>query len=144
MGLTIVSEIVKSYNGTIYVNSETNKGTQFELLFPADEKSIPIEKDEEISYGIPQGLRVLIIDDEQYVRDILADILKYLGCEVVKANGGKKGLEIYEQENADIDYVIIDMRMPKMDGPSTIAALKRINPDLRIITTSGFDDRHIV
>ena len=143
LGLSMVYGIVKSHNGTIYVNSETNKGTQFEILFPADEKSIPKEKEEEMSYGIPQGLKVLIIDDEQYVRDILADILKYLGCEVIKANGGKKGLEIYSAQKSDIDYVVIDMRMPKMDGPSTISALKKINPDLRIITTSGFDDRLI-
>lgn len=143
LGLSMVYGIVKSYNGTIHVNSETNKGTQFEILFPADEKSVPKEKEEEISYGIPQGLRVLIIDDEQYVRDILADILKYLGCEVIKASGGKQGLEIYSGEKSSIDYVVIDMRMPKMDGPSTISAFKKINPDLRIITTSGFDDRLI-
>ena len=74
---------------------------------------------------------------------MMADILKYLGCEVIKANGGKKGLEIYSAQKSDIDYVVIDMRMPKMDGPSTISALKKINPDLRIITTSGFDDRLI-
>lgn len=143
LGLSMVYGIVKSHNGTIYVNSETNKGTQFEILFPADEKSIPKGKEEETGYGIPPGLRVLIIDDEQYVRDILADILKYLGCEVIKANGGKKGLEIYSTQKSDIDYVVIDMRMPKMDGPSTISALKKLNPDLRIITTSGFDDRLI-
>lgn len=140
LGLSMVYGIIKSHGGTIYVNSEHNKGTQFEILFPADEKSIPKEIEEEAKYGIPQGLRVLIIDDEQYVRDILADILKYLGCEVLKANNGKNGIEIYSTEN-NIDYVIIDMRMPKMDGPSTISALRKINPDLKVITTSGFDDR---
>ena len=59
----------------------------------------------------------------------------------MKASNGKNGIEIYSNEKTNIDYVIIDMRMPKMDGSATISALKRINPNLRIITTSGFDDQ---
>lgn len=141
LGLSMVYGIVKNHGGTIFVNSKSDQGTQFEIIFPADKKSVPKEMEKELKYGIPQGLKVLIIDDEQYVRDILADILKYLGCEVIKANNGKNGIEIYSTEKTNIDFVIIDMRMPKMDGPSTISALKRINPDLKVVTTSGFDDQ---
>jgi signal transduction histidine kinase/CheY-like chemotaxis protein len=141
LGLSMVYGIVKNHGGTIFVNSKKDQGTQFEIIFPADEKSVPKEVEKELGYGIPDGLKVLIIDDEQYVRDILADILKYLGCEVIKANNGKNGIEIYATEQTNIDYVIIDMRMPKMDGPATISALRKINPDLRVITTSGFDDQ---
>jgi CheY-like chemotaxis protein len=141
LGLSMVYGIVKNHGGTIFVNSKKDQGTQFEIIFPADEKSVPRKAEQEVGYGIPQGLKVLIIDDEQYVRDILADILKYLGCEVVKANNGKNGIEIYSTEKTNIDYVIIDMRMPKMDGPATISALRKINPDLKVITTSGFDDQ---
>lgn len=140
LGLSMVYGIVKSHSGSIYVNSEENKGTRFDILIPADESSVPKQVEKEMKKGIPPGLKILIIDDEQYVRDILADILKYLGCEVIKASDGKNGIEVLSQ-NDNIDYVIVDMRMPKMDGPATISALTKTNPDLQIIATSGYDDR---
>lgn len=143
LGLSMVYGIIKNHNGATFVNSVENEGTRFEILLPAEEQSIEGEKESLKVSGIPKGLRILIVDDEPYVRDILSDILKYLGCKVIKAENGKQAVELFSTEKDKIDYAVIDLRMPKMDGLQAIAELEKINPELKFITTSGFDDRSI-
>lgn len=142
LGLSMVYGIVKSHNGHIEVYSKEKRGTTFEILLPVDEKFIESRPEPVSQEDIPKGLTFLIVDDEEYVRDILADILKFLGNQVLKASSGKEALDVYSQKAKEIDYVIVDLRMPKMDGRSTFLALKKINPHLKAIFTSGFDDRY--
>jgi PAS domain S-box-containing protein len=143
LGLSMVYGIIKKHDGETFVHSIENEGTKFEILLPADEKGFEKVSEEISIQHVPEGLGVLVVDDEPYVRDILTDILKFLGCNVIKAESGRQAIEIFSSEKDKIDYAVVDMRMPKMDGPAAISELRKINPDVKIITTSGFDDRSV-
>ena len=81
---------------------------------------------------------VLIVDDEAYVREAVADILSFAGLQVVEAKHGKDALHQYTTHPSAIDAVILDMQMPVMDGPTTLYALREINPNIKIIISSGY------
>ncbi len=140
LGLSMVYGIVQNHNGKVFVDSKVGMGTEFEIYLPAkgkqeSKKSEPVEE-ENISHDQKS---FLIIDDEQNVREVLGDILRFLGHNVYIAESGRKGMEIYQKHLNEIDYIILDMRMPKMDGRATLIELRKINPDVRVIATSGFD-----
>ncbi|RMG60935.1 MAG: PAS domain-containing hybrid sensor histidine kinase/response regulator [Calditrichaeota bacterium] len=140
LGLSMVYGIVKSHNGVITVNSKPQMGTRFDILIPAQpDMAVEGEKEEE-EPRLPDGLRFLIIDDEEFVRDILSDILRFMGADVVKAKGGQEGLRLFERHQGEFDYVIIDLRMPGMDGRKTLVELRKMNPRVRAILSSGYDD----
>ena len=141
LGLSMVYGIVKSHNGHIDVSSGEGKGTHFDIYLPAEDSTVGTQEPEELQPSQSRNLRFLIVDDEPYVRDILADILKFLGCKVEKASSGKEAIEMYSQKMSHINYVVVDLRMPKMDGKATIEALKKLNPEVKVLVTSGFDDR---
>ncbi len=140
LGLSMVYGIVKSHNGVITVNSKPQMGTRFDILIPAQPDMAPQGEVEEEEPRLPEGLRFLIIDDEEFVRDILADILRFMGAEVVKVGSGREGLDLIQRHRNEFDYVIIDLRMPTMDGRKTLVELRKINPQVRAILSSGYDD----
>jgi DNA-binding NtrC family response regulator len=88
-------------------------------------------------------MTILVIDDEDYVLNILADTLEYLGYDVVKFNSGKTAIDYVKTSNNKLHFAIIDLKMPDIDGRDTSMALRKIKPDLKIIFTSGFDDHPI-
>ncbi len=141
LGLSMIYGIVKGHNGEIFVHTEEKKGTRFDIFLPADKTSVPPVEETPGDTAAPKNLEILVVDDEEYVRNILADILKFLGHKVRKADSGKMALEIFHQHKESIDYVILDMRMPKMDGRVTLEGLHKIKPDVKVIITTGFDSQ---
>ena len=140
LGLSMVYGIVHNHHGNVFVNSQVGKGTEFTIYLPAGGKKVqPAEEPEEEQILSPNHKSFLIIDDEQNVREVLGDILRFLGHVVFLADSGPQGIKIYKNHQEDIDYVILDMRMPKMDGRATLAELRKINPGVKVIATSGFD-----
>ncbi len=140
LGLSMVYGIVKGLNGHIEVTSRSNVGTSFDIYLPVDaglKSPELVETQESVN---PKNFRILIIDDEEYVLNILGDILEFLGYQTIKKGSGSEGIEYYKEHGDDIDYLIIDIKMPKMDGRATFKELKRLDPDLKVIFTSGFDD----
>jgi len=143
LGLSMVYGIVKSLKGHIDVSSKLNQGTQFEIYIPADvkpQKTFEDKKDAEIT---PNNLHLLIVDDEDYVLNILGDILEFLGYKVTKVGSGREAVAFFKKYHSEIDYVIVDLKMPKMDGRVTSAVLRKIDPNVKRIYTSGFDDSPI-
>ena len=140
LGLSVVYGIVKSLKGHIEVFSEIDEGTRFDLFFPADKSFSRAARVAEMQKIEPQNLQILVIDDEDYVLNILGDILEFLGYRVIKKGSGQEAVSFYENHKNEIDFAIIDLKMPKMDGRATSAALKTINPAIKIVFTSGFDD----
>ncbi len=142
LGLSVVYGIVKGMDGHIEVDSVVNEGTRFDLYFPVDqEASEKVKQQERQSQVQPKDINLLIVDDEDYVLNILSDILEFLGYGVTKKGSGEEAVQLYKNGNQQFDYVILDLKMPKMDGRITSRELRKLNPKVKIIFTSGFDDQ---
>jgi len=83
--------------------------------------------------------RILVIDDEEIIRNVARDILHELGYDTILASSGKEGVKIYADKKDFIDLVILDMIMPEMEGKETFKKLKEINPDVKILISSGYN-----
>jgi two-component system, cell cycle sensor histidine kinase and response regulator CckA len=143
LGLSTSLTIVKSHGGFIRVESQPGKGTRFSVYLPAQ----PDLQSKRRSIELPpvprgRGETVLIVDDEQFVRQITQDTLESYDYHVLQAADGMEAISVYGQHQHDckIAAVLMDMMMPRLDGPATIKALMKINPDICIIGTSGIND----
>jgi PAS domain S-box-containing protein len=143
LGLASVYGTMKKHEGLVTVYSEQGKGTVFNLYFPESAEK-PCEQ-EEPPPRVPDGHPcILIIDDDEGVRMITAELLKSLGYTVLAAAGGTEGIELYRNEHGKIAAILLDMVMPEPDGAEVFAALRKINPDARILLMSGFDGQEAV
>jgi CheY-like chemotaxis protein len=144
LGLSTALTIIKSHSGFINVYSEQGKGTQFTIYLPATESPADkIESKKALPYPIGSGELILVVDDEENIRQITAATLKKFGYRSLAASDGTEALAIYAQNAADINLVLTDMAMPFMDGAATIRALRKLNPDLPIIAASGLPPAEI-
>lgn len=146
LGLSIVYGILKKHDGYVLVQSAESKGTTFKIFLPVtDEKPIPaaiveppaVEAMEPVA---GQG-KVLIVDDEFYLREVLGSMVKMMGFEFMEAASGKDAIEIYRQEHNDIRFVILDYAMAGLNGKQTYYELKKINPDLHVILCTGYAEQ---
>jgi CheY-like chemotaxis protein len=137
LGLAAVYGIIANHGGCIRVYSEKEKGTTFIIYLPATEKEAPeeIKLPEEIFEGKET---VLLVDDEEMVSDIGKRLLERLGYNVLVAGGGKDAVEMYDKNKNNIELVILDMIMPGMGGGETYERLKTINPDIKVLLSSGY------
>ena len=138
LGLSTAMTIVKSHGGFINVYSEVGKGTQFALYFPALDFSAPAEAGI-LRADLPtgNGELILVVDDEHAIREITRGTLETFGYRVLTAGDGTEAVALYAEQKGDIAVVLTDMVMPFMDGPATIRALQKMNPDVKIIAASG-------
>ena len=143
-GLAIVQEIIKDYNGRIEVRSEIDRGSVFNILLPFFEKEPyrAIVEAEKAPATALEGL-VLLIDDEDVVRDIGSDMLKNMGMKCLVAANGSEGIELFRQNSAAIRLVILDVEMPGMSGEKVSQALKEINPGVNILIASGYGREYL-
>ncbi|HSK70536.1 MAG TPA: PAS domain S-box protein [Pyrinomonadaceae bacterium] len=138
LGLSTVLSIVKSHGGFINVYSEVGKGTKFMIYLPASEEG-QAETETKRTLPFPQGKGelILVVDDEENIREITKATLEKYGYRVLTATDGTDALAVYAQQNKEIALVLTDIAMPYLDGIGLIRALRRINPDLKVITASG-------
>ncbi len=137
LGLSTTLSIVQSHGGFINVVSEPEKGTKFAVYIPAS-RSLTETSDLEPISALPSGHgeTILIVDDEPNIRATTTATLEKYGYKTVAAEDGTEAIAVYAQDQG-IDLVITDMSMPFMGGAATIRALRKINPDLKIISMSG-------
>jgi two-component system cell cycle sensor histidine kinase/response regulator CckA len=137
LGLASVFGIIKSHSGYIDVKSKKGHGTAFYIYLPAlnHKAEISSEPDSRIINGTGT---VLLVDDEEMVLDVGSKFLKKLGYKVLEASGGHKAVKLYEDQKNTIDLVILDMIMPEMSGKDTYERIKQINPDVKVLLSSGY------
>jgi len=139
LGLSTVHAIVKSHGGFLNVYSEVGKGTTFKIYLPAAKESgdakPKLEKFKEMLLG--HGELIMVVDDEISIQQIIKQTLETYGYQVITASDGTEAIAHFASRKEDIALVLTDMMMPIMDGPSTIKVLRRMNPNIKIITSSG-------
>ncbi|MBW2116758.1 MAG: PAS domain S-box protein [Deltaproteobacteria bacterium] len=137
LGLASVYGVIKNHGGFINVYSEKGEGTTFNIYLPASETEVIEGKkpSEEILKG--EGT-ILLVDDEEMITDVGGQLLEKLGYRALTAKSGRETIPLYENNKADIDMVILDMIMPGMSGGETYDRLKEINPDIKVLLSSGY------
>jgi PAS domain S-box-containing protein len=138
LGLSTVLSIVKNHGGFIEVNSN-DQGSIFKIFLPAVKNQLPTSIKEDTAIVNGNGELILFVDDEIAIAEVGQSTLETHNYQVRTANNGIEAIAIYAQNKFQIKVVIIDLRMPFLDGITTIRALKKMNPDVLIIAMSGSD-----
>ena len=143
LGMAAVLGIVRGHKGAIKVYSEPDKGTTFKILFPAGTKPAELFNEMPSSAKEWRGSgTVLLVDDEETIRALGSEMLKELGYQVVTAEDGRQGLEIFKSRD-DIALVILDLTMPHLDGEQCFRAMRQVDPKVKVIMSSGFNEQEI-
>ena len=140
LGLSMVFGIVKNHGGFIDVETEPGRGTTFRTHFPASGGARARQHSDArppLLLGSGKG-KVLLVDDQEAVRDVCGAMLMTLGYEVVTASDGLEGVDRYQGLWREIDLVIVDMIMPAMGGREAFRRMKEINPGIRAILSTGY------
>jgi PAS domain S-box-containing protein len=139
LGLAVVYGIVKNHNGFITVYSEENIGTEFKVYVPCTDQTLR-ENNSSSVCDLSQGNKelILIVDDESSIRFILKDILRRYNFKVLEANNGTTCLDLYSKYMDKIELVILDLVMPGISGTETLKEILKINPDAKVIISSGY------
>jgi PAS domain S-box-containing protein len=133
LGLAAVLGIVRAHGGGLRLISEPGEGAQFQVLWPAATTPVALEA----VAPPPTSRTVLVIDDEDLVRDVVARMIEDLGYAAVTAADGIAGLEVLQRQ--PIDAVLVDLTMPRMNGADVVAALRERRPELPIVLCTGYD-----
>lgn len=136
LGLASVYGIVKNHGGFIFVESAIGQGTAFHVYLPASGR-VPVVKPPPAVRLVKNPDTILLVDDEPMILRAGRRLLEKLGYTVLAANGGEAALETYKK-NPDIGVVVLDMVMPGMSGAETFYQLKRVDPHVRVLLSSGY------
>jgi PAS domain S-box-containing protein len=141
LGLSTVIAIVKSHGGFVNVYSEPGKGTTFKLFLPAIDapSGAASQQRGELSFPRGSGEMILLVDDEPSLSIVASQTLQAFGYRVLCATDGADAVAVYLAHRNEVALVLTDMMMPVMDGPAMIHALRRVNPEVKIIATSGLN-----
>ena len=140
LGLAAVLGIVRGHNGVINVESEPGCGTTFSLYFPAatDDQMVVDISAEPLTLPSNFERYVLIIDDDESVTESVADMLEFDDIKVLQANSGVSGIQRFRECQDQIGLVLLDLTMPEMGGEEVFHALREIDPEVKVILSSGY------
>jgi len=142
LGLAIVYGIVKNHDGYVMCYSRPGSGSSFSIYLPVSEAAKEHDKLEESleskSPAMGGDETILLVDDEEFIRELGVDVLGQAGYTVLAASNGEKALEVFRREQAHIDLIILDLIMPGMGGSKCLEELLKIEPQARILIASGY------
>jgi PAS domain S-box-containing protein len=145
LGMAAVQGIVQGHGGAVLVDTTVGKGTTFRVYLPLASlaaevaAAMPSRGTPSAEGRIEQGGLVLVVDDEDVVREATRSMVEHLGFSVVAATDGGEAVKLFERLGEHIAFVLLDFTMPVMDGPATLAELRRLRPDVKVLLASGFD-----
>jgi two-component system, cell cycle sensor histidine kinase and response regulator CckA len=143
LGLAAVAGILRGHKGAIMVNSEPGRGSSFTVLFPS--AAHPALRQEPVPRVPARGSGVvLVIDDEQVVRETAKQALERSGYTVLTAYGGLAGIDLLRRNPGSIDLVILDLSMPGMSGEETLPELRMIRPEVKVLVSSGYSEAEVL
>jgi PAS domain S-box-containing protein len=140
LGLAMVYGIIKKHNGFIEVTSALGVGTKFSAFLPSTHKKSD-EDNEELNRPLRRKQKkvvVMVVDDEPDLRDFCVTALGEVATEILTASNGVEALEQFERAGRKVDLVLLDLTMPKMSGPECFQRLRAIDPNLRVLISSGY------
>lgn len=149
LGMAAVQGIVRGHGGALFLDSAPGRGTAIRVLFPVapgpEEARPPSPSAGEGTASAAPAMRgrVLLVDDEEMVRDASGRMLEFLGLTVVKAGDGEEAVEAMRRRGGEIDVVLLDLTMPRMDGAATLERILEIRPGARVILCSGYDEPEV-
>lgn len=139
LGLASVYGIVKSHGGYITCYTEPGQGTVFKIYLPAISQPAETLKPVPLKTALPGGSEtILVVDDESPIREAAAEMLTYFGYAVMGAENGETALEVFRNQADQIDLVIMDLSMPGMGGYQCLGEMLALNPNAKIIISSGY------
>ncbi len=143
LGLSVVYGIVKQHEGWIDVESEIDVGTRFVVYIPARKGKVTESGKEKSTFAQYQGKgeRILVVEDEVSVRDLIMRVLDKNGYKGKSANDSEEALKIFKKEKGAFDLVLSDVVLPGQSGIELVEILKKRKPDLKIILSSGYPDK---
>lgn len=142
LGLSTSLSIVRNHHGTILVDSEVGVGTAFEIYLPASDSDLVRESSTEVQAPVLRSGRILFVDDEQMVRNLAERMIRRIGCEVVLASSGSYAIELVKkalESGSPFDVVVTDLTMPGMTGDRLIAEIRRLQPEVKVVLSSGYN-----
>ena len=142
LGLAALSGIVRGHKGAVKIESSPGEGTAFRIFFPVC-RTEPTEVHEARKPVKPwKGSgTVLLVDDEEIIRDVASEMLELLGLTVLTAKDGREAVEIYRKRGKEIRLVILDLKMPRMGGEEAFEEIRRLNPEAVVVLSSGYNEK---
>ena len=145
LGLSVVLGIVKIHDGAVTVESKMGKGSTFRVFLPVPaEQTLPQSDAAARALEIEAGGTVLLVEDEEIMRNMALTMLARLGFKVFTAKDGVEAGEVFQKHLNEIRVVVSDLSMPRMDGWETLSALRRIRPDIPVVLVSGHDESQVM
>jgi two-component system cell cycle sensor histidine kinase/response regulator CckA len=143
LGLATVFTIVRQHGGWIVCESQVKIGTTFDVFLPRTTLPVVVPQQKTIPPVDLGTETLLLVDDEPMVRNLGSLVLRKFGYKVLLAEDGRKALEIYQEQAADIDLIILDGTMPRLSGRDTLRELVRLNANVRVLFSSGYTVEHL-
>jgi CheY-like chemotaxis protein len=146
LGMAAVLGIMRGHKGAITIDSVPEQGTTIRALFPAMDDIAPQGQptSSETTESLKNTGGVLLVDDEESNRNIAGKMLNRLGFKVFLANDGSQALDEYRAHKAEIELVVLDLTMPNMDGEEAFRELRKMDPNIRVIISSGYTEQEII
>jgi PAS domain S-box-containing protein len=137
LGLASAYGIIKGHGGYIDADSKKGHGTTFSIYLPASEREFP--KPPGTAEPFVRGTEtILLVDDEEVILEVGQELFEVMGYRVLLARDGKEAVEVYRKNQDEIDIVLLDMVMPTMGGGEAYDRMKEINPDIKVLLSSGY------
>ena len=145
LGLPVVLGIVQAHGGVLTVESEPGQGSVFRAYFPVSTEALPSRVEPaKAAPAAMGGGTLLLVDDDELLRDSACELIGLLGFTVLTAKDGVEALEVFRQHQAEIRCVLTDLTMPRLDGWGLLAALRQLDPNLPVILASGYDKAQVL